>query len=136
MRVSQVNLHAEHIQIRPRLACKIACSCSQKYMQFAGKKTRIAGENIYQTQAKVTANASKNTCTNVGKNARNRTKNYLQLQAICYHTAGKFTFKLQVKLPATWVLYYVLSRVYCVRCLSHRSSYNYLFLQVNCMQLR
>ena len=51
-----------------------------KIMQLAGKNTRIAGKNTRQTQAK--------TC--------NSTQNYLQLQVICYHTAGKFTCKLQV----------------------------------------
>ena len=71
---SQVILCSEIVQIYPRLGCKIACFCTQKYMQFAGENTR----------------------TIAGKNTRNCTQNYLQLQAICYHTAGKFTCKLHV----------------------------------------
>ena len=65
-------------------------------MHFAGKNTRIASENTRQTHAKKTANAGKNSRTIAGKNICNATQNYLQLQAICYDTAGKFTCKLQV----------------------------------------
>ena len=43
----------------PRLACKIACFCRQKYMQFTGKNTRIAGKNTRQTQAKITETQEK-----------------------------------------------------------------------------
>ena len=95
----------------PATSCKIACFCRQKYMQLTGKNTGIAGKNTSQTQAKITAHAGKNTrqtqakiTANAGKNTRkiagkktcNSTQNYLQLQAICHHTAGKFTCKLQV----------------------------------------
>ena len=65
--ILQVVLHAELMQICPRLACKIACFCRQKYMQLAGKNTRIAGKNTRQTQAEITANAGKNTRTVAGK---------------------------------------------------------------------
>ena len=65
-------------------------------MQLTGKNTGIAGKNTRQTQAKITANAGKNTRTIAGKKTCNSTQNYLQLQAICHHTAGKFTCKLQV----------------------------------------
>ena len=57
------------------------CFCRQKYMQLTNKNTGIAG---------------KNTRTIAGKKICNSTQNYLQLQAICYHTSGKFTCKLQV----------------------------------------
>ena len=60
------------------------------------QNTGIAGKNTRQTQAKITANAGKNTRTIAGKKTCNSTQNYLQLQAICHHTAGKFTCKLQV----------------------------------------
>ena len=80
----------------PRLACKIACFCRQKCMQLTGKNTGIAGKNSRQTQAKITANAGKNTRSIAGKKTCNSTQNYLQLQAICHPTAGKFTCKLQV----------------------------------------
>ena len=83
------------MQICPRLACKIACFCRQKYMQLTGKNTGIAGKNTRQTQAKITANAGKNTRTISGKKTCNSTQNYLQLQAICHHSAGKITCKLQ-----------------------------------------
>ena len=96
--ILQVILHAELMQICPRRACKIACFCRQKYMQCASKNTRIAGENTCQIQAKITANAGKNTRTIADKNTRNCTRNYLQMQAICYHTAGKFTCKLHLHL--------------------------------------
>ena len=86
--ILQVILHAELMQIFPRLAFKIACFCKQKYMQFAGKNTRIAGKNTRQTQAKITANASENTCTIAGKDTSTCPEKHLQLQAICYHTAG------------------------------------------------
>ena len=33
---------------------------------------------------------------NAGKKTRNCTQNFLQLLAICYHTAGIFNCKLQV----------------------------------------
>ena len=36
-------------------------------MQLTGKNTRIAGKNTRQTQAKITANAGKNTRTIAGK---------------------------------------------------------------------
>ena len=65
--ILQVVLHAELMQICPRLACKIACFCRQKYMQLTGKNTSIAGKNIRQTQAKITANAGKITRTIAGK---------------------------------------------------------------------
>ena len=65
-------------------------------MQNTGKNTRIAGKNTRQTQAKITANPGKNTRTIAGKKTCNSTQNYLQLQAICYQTAGKFICKLQV----------------------------------------
>ena len=45
------------MQICPRLACKIACFCRQKYMQLTGKNTGIAGKNTQRTQSKITANA-------------------------------------------------------------------------------
>ena len=38
-------------------------------MQFTGENTRIAGKNTRQTQAKITANAGKNTRTIAGKKA-------------------------------------------------------------------
>ena len=57
--ILQVVLHAELMQICPRLACKIAWFCRQKYMQLTGKNTRIAGKNTRQTQTKITANAGK-----------------------------------------------------------------------------
>ena len=59
-----------------------------KNISNSAKNTRIAGKNARQTQAKITAHA--------GKRTSNSTQNYLQLQAVCYHTAGKFTCKLQV----------------------------------------
>ena len=65
--ILQVVLHAELMEICPRLACKIACFCGQKYMQLAGKNTTIAGKNTRQTQAKITANAGKNTRKIAGK---------------------------------------------------------------------
>ena len=65
--ILQVVLHAELMQICPRLACKLACFCRQKYMQLTGKNTGIAGKNTRQTQAKITANAGKNTRTITGK---------------------------------------------------------------------
>ena len=65
------------------------------------QNTGIAGKNTRQTQAKITANAGKNTRTIAGKKTCNSTQNYLQLQAICHHTAGKFTCKLQVSWPAS-----------------------------------
>ena len=80
----------------PRLACKIACFCRQKYMQLTGKNTGIAGKITRQTQPKITANSRKNTRTIAGKKTCNSSQNYLQLQAIWYHTAGKFTCKFQV----------------------------------------
>ena len=76
-----VILYAELMQNCPRLACKISCICRQKYKSLAGKNTRIA---------------SKNTRTIASKKSYNSTQNYLQLQAICYHTAGKFSCKSQV----------------------------------------
>ena len=99
--ILQVVLHAELMQICPRLACKIACFCKQKYMQLTGKNTGIAGINTRQTQAKTTANAGKNTRKITGKKTCNSTQNYLPLQAICHHTAGKITCKLKVSLPAS-----------------------------------
>ena len=68
-----VILHAELMQICPRLACKIACFCWQKYIQFAGKNTGISRRINCQTQSKITANAGKNTRTIAGKNTRNCT---------------------------------------------------------------
>ena len=65
-------------------------------MQFAGKNNRMACENTRHMQAKITANAGKNTHTIAGKNARNCSQKYLQLQAICSHTVGKFTCNIQV----------------------------------------
>ena len=50
------------IQICSRTACKIACFCRQKYMQLAGKNTKMAGKNTRkrrqeypQSQAKIHA---------------------------------------------------------------------------------
>ena len=54
--ILQVISHAELMQICPRLACKIAWFCRQKYMKLAGKNTRIAGKNTRQSrqsQAKI-----------------------------------------------------------------------------------
>ena len=65
-------------------------------MQFTGKITKIAGKNTRQTQSKMTASLSKNNHIIEGKNSHNCTQNYQQLQAICYHTAGEFTCKLQI----------------------------------------
>ena len=50
-------------------SCKFARDyfCRQKYMQFTGKNTKIAGKNTHQTQAKITANAGKNTRKIAGK---------------------------------------------------------------------
>ena len=55
----QVILNAELMQIWPRLACKNARVYRQKYMQFAGKNTRIACKNTRHMIAKITANARK-----------------------------------------------------------------------------
>ena len=55
--------------------------CRQKYKQLTGK-------NICKRRKKYPHKRRQ-------KN-RNYTQNYLQLQAICYHTAGKFTCKVQV----------------------------------------
>ena len=65
-------------------------------MQLAGKSNRIAGKKTRQTQAKINAKAGKSTRIIAGKNTCNSTQNYVQLQAICYHIAGKFTCKLLV----------------------------------------
>ena len=74
----------------------------QKYMQFAGKSTRIAGKNTRQTQAKITANARKNTRTIAGKNTCNSTHNHLQLQVSqpSLHPAGEVTCNLRALLSA------------------------------------
>ena len=64
-------------------------------MQLTGKNTGIAGENTRQTQAKISANAGKNNRTIAGKKTCNSTQKYLPLQAICHHTAGKFTKKIK-----------------------------------------
>ena len=75
-------------------------------MQFEGKNTRIAGKKIRHTQAKITANAGKNTRTIARKNARNCTEKKLQMQVICYHTAvslhpaGEVTCNLRALLSA------------------------------------
>ena len=53
--ILQAILHAELMQFCPRLVCKLAYFCRQKYMQFAGKNTRIAGKKTRQTQAKLPA---------------------------------------------------------------------------------
>ena len=50
--IIQVVLHAELMQICPRLACKIACFCWQKYMQLTGKNTRSAGKNTHNLRKK------------------------------------------------------------------------------------
>ena len=63
----QVILHAELRQFCPRLACKVELFL----------------------QAKLHAFPSKNTC--------NLRPKYPQLRVICYHTAGKFTCKSQVR---------------------------------------
>ena len=67
------------MQICPRLACKIACFCRQKFMQLTGKNTGIAGKNTRQTQAKIIANAGKNTRTIAGKKTCSSTQNYQAL---------------------------------------------------------
>ena len=53
------------MQSRPRLACKTAGFCRQKYMQLAAKNTRNPRQNYLQLQAKRLAIAGKNTriCT-------------------------------------------------------------------------
>ena len=48
------------------------------------------------SRQKTTENAGKNTRIIAGKNTRNCRQKYLQLHAICYDTAGKFTSKKQV----------------------------------------
>ena len=88
-----------------RNSCKFAPDYHAKLPASAGKNTcnlqakaleSQVTNNTRQTQAEITANAGKNTRTIAGKKTCNSTQNYLQLQAICYHTAGKFTSKLQV----------------------------------------
>ena len=71
---TQANLPATSMQNCLLLQAKIHAKRRQKYLQT---KEKIPA----QSQAKKTCNF---------------TQNYLQLQAICHHTAGKFTCKLQV----------------------------------------
>ena len=85
---AHVNLPEYYRHFTGSFTCGTHANLPATSMQLTGKNTGIAGKNTRQTQTKITANAGKKTC--------NSTQNYLQLQAICYHTAGKFTCKLQV----------------------------------------
>ena len=114
------------MQIRPRLACKIACfavknACNSqaKTLGIAGKNTRKINQKYLQSQAKIPAVAG-NLLPHRG---------YIQLR-----TAGKLTCIPQVKLPSTFVIYYLLSRVFCVKCLPRRNRKIYLFLHANCVR--
>ena len=83
-----VILHAELMQICPRLACKNACFCSQKYMQLAGKNTRIAGENNCKRRKKYPPNAGKINCERRKKYPHNRRQKNLQFHAELPAIAG------------------------------------------------
>ena len=91
------------MQICLRPACKIAREQHAKLPAFAGKNTCKFQAKILKSQLKIltkrrqkTANPGKNTRTISSIYTLNSTQNHLQLQEICYHTAGKFTCKLQV----------------------------------------
>ena len=100
------------MQICPRLACKIACFCRQKYMQLTGKNTGIAGKNTRQTQAKISANAGKIPAQSQAKKTCNSTQNYLQsattprvnspanCRQVSLHHAGEVTCNLRALLTA------------------------------------
>ena len=57
--ILQVILPVALLQICPRLACRIACFCKQKYMQSAGKNTKIADKNVRTIASKNTRNCTK-----------------------------------------------------------------------------
>ena len=124
-----------------RNSCKIACFCRQKYMQLAGKNTSNLKQKYLQLQAKspqlqakIRAIAVKSTrnCKKIRAIAVKNTRNCRQY---CYYTAGKITCQLQVRLhPANCVLNYECSRLFCMRFLSRRCRWIYLFLQVNCIR--
>ena len=50
--ISQVILHAELMQIRPQLVCKIACFCGQKHPQSQTKTAAIADKSICNRRQK------------------------------------------------------------------------------------
>ena len=123
------------MQIFPRLACKIASCCRQKYMQFADKNAKITVKNTRQTQAKkylqVQAKTLQQSQAKMPASVHKNTCNFRQ--SAVPQIASKLACILQVSLPATCVLYYVLSGVFCMRCLPCGSREIYLFLQLNCM---
>ena len=96
-------LPAELMQIcqRPQkcllLQTKTTCNLQAKIPAIAGKKTNNCAQNTCnctrkknrQPRAKIPGIAHKST--------RNCRPKYSQLQAICDHTAGYFTFKMQVR---------------------------------------
>ena len=81
-------------------------------MQLTGKNTRIAGKNTRQMQAKITANAGKKLEKLRAKNLQFHAellaiagnllshRGYIHLQI-----SGELPCIMQVKLPATYVLY-------------------------------
>ena len=107
----QVKLQAEHMQTRPRLACKNACFCKQKDMLFAGTKTVIVGKIIRKNQKLLLSQAK---VPVFPENPLSRRKQ-IQLE-----NAGELACILQLKLQATCVLYYLRSRVFCMRRLPRR----------------
>ena len=53
--ILQVNLHAELMENRPRLAGKYKCSSKQKYTQSQAKIPAIAGNTVVTTLVKSSA---------------------------------------------------------------------------------
>ena len=79
----------------PAIGMQIACFRMGRYMQFSGKSNRNRWQKDPQLQAKIPTIAGKNThnCKKILTLAVTNTRNCRQY---CYHTAGKFTCKLQV----------------------------------------
>ena len=70
------------------LQAKLHATYRQKHYNLRWKYPPNAGKNNCKRREKDPHNRRQKTC--------NSTHNYQQMQAICYHTAGKFTCKLQV----------------------------------------
>ena len=81
---AHVNLPEYH----RHLTASFTCGTHANLPASAGKNTWNLQAKTLESQVKIPAKRRQKTC--------NSAQNYLQLQTICYHIAGKFTYKLQV----------------------------------------
>ena len=89
---AHVNLPEYHRYFTGSFTCRTHANLPATSMQ----NCLLLQAKIHATYRQNTGIAGKNTRTIAGKKTCNSTQNYLQLQAICHHTAGKFTCKLLV----------------------------------------